>query len=180
MSESKYVEFNTIYNQLYLYYLEMNMLDLLPVKKTVRLWVNNGRKKQSVTVKRNADGLYHYQDVINMLKIDYHINLDMIDHLVETYDHHSQISQSPYQDKVNRYVEDERYRHHIDSEIQKVKQQVMQNVLLQLAGYQGFDNERILNDVLILDGVNAHDMTTTQQQIKHDLLVGVLDNYLRK
>ncbi|WKN29530.1 hypothetical protein MUB42_07125 (plasmid) [Apilactobacillus kunkeei] len=50
--------------------------------------------------------------------------------------------------------------------------------MLQLAGYDGFDNERIFNDVLLLDGVKPAEMTTTQQQLKHDLLVGVLDNYL--
>lgn len=178
MSKTKYVEFNTIYNQLYLYYVQLDMLDLLPVKKTVRLWVNNGRKKQTIHVDRNEDGLYCYDDVLTMLKHDYHINLGIIDHVVKTHDEHSQIAQAPYQDKVRRYVEDSNYHRHIDTEVDKVKRQVTLNVLLQLAGYDGFDNERIFNDVLLLDGVKPAEMTTTQQQLKHDLLVGVLDNYL--
>lgn len=147
MMKDRYVTFNEIFEDV------LNVCNKngrkVPASRTLRHWLDNENANQVVHVsKKNTR--YSYNDAMEMLTVDHNINLALSDN--DKNPDSIDVHESPYYDYAaasGNYKNDPEFKKIVDEKIDRLKKEVIFNMLLEKNGYQGFNDDAIFFDITI-------------------------------
>ncbi|CAI2677167.1 hypothetical protein AKUH3B110M_UNKNOWN200100 (plasmid) [Apilactobacillus kunkeei] len=147
-NKEEFVSFNYIYDYVKSYTEAEGMA--VPSERTVRDWLNNGLKKQTVEVVRKHLK-YDWVTASQMLSVDHQIDINYIRDVIEYATDTKEFDETNVEPNLTKYANDDEYKKDIDRRIFETKLNVFMNVYLINNGYSGFDNQKIFDDLIKAD-----------------------------